>query len=134
VNRSETFFIRTAEEGKELCQRVKNPRIGVTIDTFHANIEERGIPEAIESLGFYLKHIHASENDRGVLGRGHIDFRKIIAALRKIGYDGYLMIEGFGFSTDEQFGPGVLWADKHLSPEQLASRGADNLRAQLADR
>jgi D-psicose/D-tagatose/L-ribulose 3-epimerase len=134
VNRSETFFIRTAEDGKELCERVKHPRIGVTIDTFHANIEERGIPKAIELLGPYLKHIHASENDRGVLGRGHIDFREIIAALLKIGYDGYLVIEGFGFSTDEQFGPGVLWADKNLSPEHLASRSADYLRAQLGDR
>jgi D-psicose/D-tagatose/L-ribulose 3-epimerase len=133
VNRSETFFIRTAEAGRELCERVKRPRIGVTIDTFHANIEERGIPEAIEQLGPYLKHIHASENDRGVLGRGQIDFRKIIAALRKIGYDGYLMIEGFGFSPDEQFGPGVLWADKNVSPEQLASHSADHLRALLGD-
>jgi D-psicose/D-tagatose/L-ribulose 3-epimerase len=133
VNRSETFFIRTAEDAKNLCQRVGHSRIGVTIDTFHANIEEQEIPTAIELLGPYLKHIHASENDRGVLGRGHIDFREIIAALRKIEYDGYLMVEGFGFSTDEQFGPGVLWADKSVSPEQLASRSADHLRAQLGD-
>lgn len=134
VNRPETFFIRTAEEAKNLCRRVGHPRIGVTIDTFHANIEERGIPKAIELLGPYLKHTHASENDRGVLGRGHIDFREIIAALRKIGYDGYLMVEGFGFSKDEPFGPGVLWADKNVSPEQLASCSADHLRAQLGNR
>ena len=131
VNRSETFFIRKAEEAKELCKRVGHPRIGVTIDTFHANIEERGIPDAIEFLGPYLKHIHASENDRGVLGQGHVDFRVIISALRKIGYDGYLMVEGFGFSPGEQFGPGVLWADKSVSPEQLASQSADYLLAQL---
>jgi D-psicose/D-tagatose/L-ribulose 3-epimerase len=131
VNRSETFFIRTAEEAKELCERVGHPRIGVTIDTFHANIEERGIPDAIELLGPYLKHIHASENDRGVLGQGHVDFRAIISALGKISYDGYLMVEGFGFSPGEQFGPGVLWADKSVSPEQLASQSADYIRAQL---
>lgn len=133
VNRSETFFICTAEDAKELCRRVGHPRIGVTIDTFHANIEERGIPKAIELLGPYLKHIHASENDRGVVGQGHIDFREIIAALRKIGYDGYLMVEGFGFSPHEPCGPGVLWADKSVSPEQLALRSAEFLRAQLSD-
>jgi D-psicose/D-tagatose/L-ribulose 3-epimerase len=131
VNRSETFFIRTAQEAKELCEAVGHPRIGVTIDTFHANIEERGIADAIESLGPHLKHIHASENDRGILGRGHIDFQAIIAALQRIRYRGYLMIEGFGFSPEEQFGPGVLWADRNVSPEQLAFRSAEYLRAQL---
>ncbi len=131
VNRSETFFIRTAEEAKKLCERVDHPRIGVTIDTFHANIEEREISKAIELLGPYLKHIHASENDRGILGRGHVDFRTIVAALRRTDYDGYLVVEGFGFSPDEQSGPGVLWADKDVSPEQFASRSAEFLRAQL---
>ena len=131
VNRSETFFIRTAGEAKRLCEAVGHPRIGVTIDTFHANIEERGIPQAIEELGPYLKHLHGSENDRGVLGEGHIDFPNIITALQRTGYDGYLMIEGFGFSPEEESGPGVLWADKHVSPEQLASRSAEYLLAQL---
>lgn len=131
VNRSETFFIRTAQQAKELCEAIGHPRIGVTIDTFHANIEERGIANAIESLGHHLKHIHASENDRGILGQGHIDFPGIIAALRKIEYRGFLMIEGFGFSPEEQVGPGVLWADNSVSPEQLASRSAEYLRAQL---
>ena len=65
VNRSETFFLRTAAEAKRLCELIGDPRIGVTIDTFHANIEERSIPAAIQSLGNHLKHIHASENDRG---------------------------------------------------------------------
>jgi D-psicose/D-tagatose/L-ribulose 3-epimerase len=131
VNRSETFFIRTAEEAKKLCRRVDHPRIGVTIDTFHANIEERDISMAIELLGPHLKHIHASENDRGVLGQGHVDFVEIISVLRKIGYDGYLMIEGFGFSPEEQFGPGVLWADATVSPEQLAASSEEFLRQYL---
>ena len=133
VNRSETFFIRTAQDAKELCQRVGHPRIGVTIDTFHANIEELEIPAAIEFLGPHLKHIHASENDRGILGRGHVDFHGITAALQKIGYGGYLIVEGFGFSPHEQIGPGALWADKDVSPEQLALRSAGFLRAQLGN-
>jgi D-psicose/D-tagatose/L-ribulose 3-epimerase len=132
VNRSETFFIRTGEEAKRFCQSIGHPRIGVTIDTFHANIEERNIAAAVTFLGPYLKHLHASENDRGPLGRGHVDFRAIIAALIDVGYDGYLMIEGFGYSPSEMDSPGTLWADLSVSPEEIASSGARYLKGILA--
>jgi D-psicose/D-tagatose/L-ribulose 3-epimerase len=124
VNRSETFFVRTAREASSLCDAIGNPRFGVTIDTFHANIEERDIPEALTSIGPRLKHIHASENDRGLLGKGHVDFPGIVAALKKIGYKGYLMIEGFGYAPQETNAPGALWADIYVSPEEIASSGA----------
>ena len=124
VNRSETFFVRTAREASSLCDAIGHPRFGVTIDTFHANIEERDIPEALTSIGPHLKHIHASENDRGLLGKGHVDFPGIVAALKKIGYNGYLMIEGFGYSPQEINAPGALWADTSVSPEEIASTGA----------
>jgi D-psicose/D-tagatose/L-ribulose 3-epimerase len=127
VNRSETFFLRTVAEAKQLCESLDNPRIGITIDTFHANIEERSIPEAILSSGLRIKHIHASENDRGPLGRGHVPFSEIIAALKKISFEGYLMIEGFGFSANERYSPGWLWAHPDVSPEELACHGAQFL-------
>ncbi len=127
VNRSETFFLRTAKEAASLCLAVGHTRVGVTIDTFHANIEERNIADAVSALGGHLKHLHASENDRGLLGKGHVDFPAIITALRKNGYDGYLMVEGFGFSPQETSGPGVLWADTSVSPEDLALHGAEFL-------
>jgi D-psicose/D-tagatose/L-ribulose 3-epimerase len=127
VNRSETFFLRTASDAKSLCEQIGNPRIGVTIDTFHANIEERNIADAVASLGSHLKHLHASENDRGPLGKGHVDFVAIISSLRKISYDGFLMIEGFGYSSEEKNAPGALWADKSVSPEQIAYGGGQFL-------
>ncbi len=131
VNRSETFFVRTAREASSLCDAIGHPRFGVTIDTFHANIEERDIPEALTSIGPRLKHIHASENDRGLLGKGHVDFPGIVAALKKIGYNGYLMIEGFGYSPQEKSAPGALWADISVSPEEIASAGARFLKEVL---
>jgi D-psicose/D-tagatose/L-ribulose 3-epimerase len=127
VNRSETFFLRTASEAKQLCEAIGNPRIGITVDTFHANIEELSIPNAIRSLGSHLKHLHASENDRGPLGRGHVPFGEILSALREINYEGYLMIEGFGYDPTEKNSPGKLWACEEVSPESLASSGAEYL-------
>ena len=84
VNRFETFFLTTAAETKAFCEAVDHPRIGVTIDTFHANIEEKNIADAVNSLGKLLKHLHVSENDRGLLGSGHVDFPEIVAALNKL--------------------------------------------------
>jgi len=131
VNRSETFFLRTAEETKGLCDEIGSPRIGATVDTFHANIEEQDIPSAIQSLGGRLKHLHASENDRGVLGKGHVPFAQIIAALTQVNYAGYLMVEGFGYSADETEGPGWLWAAPEISPRTLAVESATYLRELL---
>ncbi len=131
VNRSETFFLRTAMEAKALCDAIAHPRIGITLDTFHANIEEKSIPDAVVSLGSSLKHFHASENDRGLLGSGHIDFPAIIEALQKSNYDGYLIIEGFGYSPDEPTALGALWGDLSVSPEDIAFAGATYLASLL---
>ncbi|HXU17777.1 MAG TPA: sugar phosphate isomerase/epimerase family protein [Terriglobales bacterium] len=133
VNRSETFFLRTTAEAARLCEAIDDPRIGVTIDTFHANIEERDICSGIRLLGPNLKHVHASENDRGPLGRGHVPFREIVAVLKEIDYQGYLMIEGFGYSPGEGKSPGYLWADPHVSPDRLAEESYEYLKALLAD-
>jgi D-psicose/D-tagatose/L-ribulose 3-epimerase len=78
-------------------------------------------------LGHHLKHLHASENDRGPLGRGHVPFAGIVSVLKEIGYTGYLMIEGFGYDPKEKNGPGKLWALPDVSPELLASSGAQYL-------
>lgn len=131
VNRSETFFLRTAKEAKALCAAIAHPRIGITVDTFHANIEEKNIPDAVLSLGSSLKHFHASENDRGLLGSGHIDFPAIIEALQKSNYDGYLIIEGFGYSLNEPNALGALWGDMSVSPEDIAFAGATYLASLL---
>lgn len=129
VNRSETFFLRAAQEARALCAAVGHTRVGVTIDTFHANIEERSIPAAIELLGPLLKHFHLSENDRGLLGNGHLDLHAILQAAKKIQYEGYYIIEGFGFSPLEPDAPGALWAAEDVSPEDIARCGMAYLKS-----
>lgn len=133
VNRSETFFLRTAQQARTLCEQIDHASIGVTLDTFHANIEEKNIPSAIDHLGPSLKHVHLSENDRSLLGAGHIDFPAILAALHRNQYTGMLMIEGFGFSPTETDAPGTLWADSSVSPEHLAVNGLAYVRQLLRE-
>jgi D-psicose/D-tagatose/L-ribulose 3-epimerase len=121
VNRAETFFLRTAAEAADLVDAIGHPRIGVTVDTFHANIEEKNTPAAIDALGPRLKHIHLSENDRGLLGTGHVDFAAIDAALRRNQYHGCLIVEGFGYCLDDPSSPGYLWANQTVTPRLLAT-------------
>ena len=128
VNRCETHFIRTASEALSACHAVPSPRIGVTIDTFHANIEEKSTLSALTSLGSNLKHIHLSENDRGIIGDGQIDFASIYQALEAISYNGFLMIEGFGYSATEPTAPGYLWAEQRVSPGQFAAASLTYVR------
>jgi len=131
VNRSESFFLNTAAEANALCAAIDHPRVGVTIDTFHANIEEKHLAESLRPLAMRLKHIHASENDRGLLGTGHVDFPAIMNVLQEMAYDGYLMIEGFGYSAEEPDALGALYADPSVSPEDIAFKGATYLRGLL---
>lgn len=133
VNRSETHFIRTAGDALALCEAMHSPRIGVTIDTFHANIEENSTSSALRSLGSNLKHIHLSENHRGIIGSGQIDFASLLRALKAISYEGYLMIEGFGYSAVETTAPGFLWAEQATTPETFAEASLANVQKLLRE-
>ena len=134
VNRSETCFLNTAAEAKLLCEAVDHPRIGVTVDTFHANIEEIDTAQAVRLLGKNCKHMHMSEDHRGLLGTGSVNFAGILAALQGIGYEGYLTIEGFGYSPNEPDSFGAMAPEPKASPEELAFNGAEYLRSLISGR
>lgn len=134
VSRAETFFLRTAKDAVALCEAINHPRVGILIDTYHANIEEKQVAAAVVTSGRHLKHMHMSENDRGVLGRGHVDFPGTIAALRAIGYQGYVVNEGFGFLPEVNDAPGTLWAERDVTPMDIAAEGTAYLRSLLSER
>ena len=62
-------------------------------DTYHMNIEERSLPEAIRQTGELLNYVHLSDSNRAAPGQGHIDFGAILRTLVEIGYSGYLTFE-----------------------------------------
>ena len=132
LNRFETFFLNTVSDAADLCDAVGHPRIGVLLDTFHANIEEKSIPEACRLLGHRLRHVHACENDRGIPGSGHVDFAGMVDVLNETGYGGYLTIESFGFNQPEISAAAAIWRDLAPSPDAIAQEGAAFLRTLLA--
>jgi D-psicose/D-tagatose/L-ribulose 3-epimerase len=128
LNRFETYFLNTAADAGRLCDEVNHPRIGVLLDTFHTNIEEKDVAVAFQDLGGRLRHIHACENDRGIPGTGHVDFPGIGRALKEIQYDGWLTIESFGFQFKELAAAAAIWRDLAPSPEAIAFDGLRYLK------
>lgn len=95
VNRFEQFLLNTCAEAVSYVQEVDSPNAKVMLDTFHINIEEGFFFEAIHTAGEYLGHFHIGENNRMPPGYGHIPWGEVGAALRQIGYDGYVVMEPF---------------------------------------
>jgi len=69
------------------------PNGGVLADTYHMNIEERLLPEAIRATGGLINHVHLSDSNRAAPGLGHVDYAGILRALLDIDYFGYLTFE-----------------------------------------
>lgn len=128
LNRFETYFLNTATDAIKLCDDIGHPRVGVLLDTFHTNIEEKDVALAFRSVGKRLKHIHACENDRGIPGTGHVDFLGIAGALREIGYDGWITIESFGYTHKELAAAAAIWRDLAPTPESIAFEGIKRLK------
>ena len=95
VNRFEQFLINTCDEAIAYVDEVGSPKVKVMLDTFHMNIEEDFAGEAILKAGDKLGHFHIGENNRMPPGYGHIPWTEIGAALRKINYQGYVVMEPF---------------------------------------
>lgn len=96
VNRFETCIINTAKEAVAYTEEIGSPNIGVLLDTYHMNIEEKSLGDAIRYVGKErLKNFHTGENNRTAPGRGHIDWDEVFSALSDIGYEGRIISEPF---------------------------------------
>ena len=95
VNRFETCLINTAEEALRYVSEIDSPNIGVLLDTYHMNIEENNIGDAIRLAGDKLTSFHTGENNRTAPGRGHLDWDEIFGALKDINYKGRIVSEPF---------------------------------------
>lgn len=92
-NRYETYFINRVDQALRMVQDINLENIGVMGDTYHMNIEEVNIGDAIRSLGDKLYYLHIADSNRAAPGRGHIDFNEVVRALRDINYDGWIAME-----------------------------------------
>jgi len=93
INRYETNFINTVQEGISFIKQVNRKNFCLLLDTFHMNIEEKSIYESIRKSKNYLTHFHFADSNRLAPGQGHLDFKKIIETLKEIKYNGFVSAE-----------------------------------------
>lgn len=132
VNRFESYFVTTMGELAAYLDTVDHPAVTGMYDTFHANIEEQDPIAAFSEIERHLAHVHISENDRGVPGRGHVPWPETFAAIRASDYDGWLTIEAFGRGLPELAAATRVWRDFAESPEAVYRDGFAHMRAGLA--
>jgi D-psicose/D-tagatose/L-ribulose 3-epimerase len=132
LNRFETSFINLTEQALELMHMVGSSRVKLMMDTFHANIEEKSLGKAIEAAGANLVHMHANENDRGTPGTGHVAWNEVAAALKKVKFDGTLVIESFSTEVKEIARAAAVWRPLAPTPDGLAKDGLAFLKKLMA--
>ena len=129
LNRFETYLLTCADDARRYIEAVDHPHCRAAFDTFHANIEEKNVAQAIQTLAPYLVHVQISENDRSTPGSGQIDFAAVLETLADIGYTGPLAIEAFGLNPPELAAATHIFRPMFTSPEQLAKDGLAFIRS-----
>jgi D-psicose/D-tagatose/L-ribulose 3-epimerase len=123
LNRFECYFLTTAADARALVREVNHPHFRMMYDTFHANIEEKQIGPTIASVADSFIHVHISENDRGTPGTGHVAWDETFRALRRVGYDGWLVIEAFGRALPDLAAATRVWRDLFPRAEEVYTEG-----------
>jgi len=124
VNRFETHFLNIAADAVQYCKDVGTGNVKVHLDTFHMIREEDSFTGAVETCGKeYLGYVHACESQRGIPGSGLVPWKEFFTALKKIGYDGSVVIESFDPSFEEINRLCSIWRKLAESGEDLAVKG-----------
>ncbi len=140
VNRFEHFIFNTAQEGIDFCKQIDSPNFKLLIDTFHMNIEEESICDAIENCqnSGYFGHFHVVEANRTVPGtvKSHIDWAAIFSTIKKVGYDKTIMLEPFIATGCEFSSKTAIWRDLSNGADleqfkALAAKGFEFVKSNL---
>ena len=131
LNRFETDFINTCDQGLKMIKDVNSPALKLHLDTFHMNIEEKDQAKAIRKAGKLLGHFHACGSDRGTPGNDHIDWAPIAKALKAIKYDGDVVIESFTTDVKVIAKAAAIWRKMEPTRDEIAVKGLKFLKKTL---
>ncbi|MCI0493305.1 MAG: sugar phosphate isomerase/epimerase [Planctomycetes bacterium] len=134
LNRFECYLLNSHADAARFVREVAHPNCRVLYDTFHANIEEKHVGEAVRACADVLGHVHISENDRSTPGRGAVRWNETFDALAGVGYDGWLVVEAFGMALPEIAAATKIWRRMFDSEDQLAKEALQFVRGELARR
>ncbi len=132
LNRFETDILSTTRQSVEVVDAVADAGLGVMLDTFHMNMEDRSIPDAIRLAGERIVHFQANENHRGHPGTGHLDWPAIMRALAQVGYTGPVSLEPFRRNDDRVALPIAHWRAPREDESEKLMAGLGVIRNALA--
>lgn len=134
LNRYETSLVNTVDQALEGLGPLLGPALGLALDTYHLNIEERSSADAVRRTGEHLVHVQVCGSDRGAPGGDQTDWDALLAALDQVGYDGPLVIESFTPDNAAIAVAASIWRPLAASPDALATEGLAFLRQTGAQR
>jgi D-psicose/D-tagatose/L-ribulose 3-epimerase len=133
LNRYETSLLNTVEQTLTVLAPLPADGVGVALDVYHQNIEERDLPAAIRAAGERIAHVQVCANDRGTPGRDHLDWPGILAALDDAAYTGPLCIESFTAHNASIARAASIWRPLADTQDALAVDGLRFLRSLQED-
>ena len=116
----------------DIIDRIDHPACKILLDTFHMNIEEKSLGNAIYLCGHRLGHFHACENDRGAPGSGSIRWDEVARALTDTNYQGSVVIESFTNQVKSIAKAAAIWRSFEESQDALATNGLAFLKQLFA--
>ncbi len=131
LNRFESDFLNTVEQGLQMIREVDSPALKLLLDTFHMNIEEKHPADAVRRAGRHVGHVHASASDRGTPGNDHVDWPGIAGALKDIGYSGAVVIESFTQDVKVIARAAAIWRKIEPNRDDIARKGLAFLKKTL---
>lgn len=123
ANRYENYMINTVGDSLKLVNAIDEPNVGLLLDSYHMNIEEKDMYRSITSAKGKIFHFHVNENDRGIPGTGHIPWDDVFRALKDIGYDKVVAVESFVDNTVDIASIVAVWRRLAPDAETLAKEG-----------
>ena len=129
LNRFETDFLNTVDQGLKLVKAVGAKNVKLHLDTFHMNIEEKNQAAAIRKAGKVLGHFHACGTDRGTPGGDSLDWKPIVKALKEVGYDQDVVIESFTTDVKVIARAAAIWRKMEPKRDDIAVKGLANMHA-----
>ena len=131
LNRYETSVINTVEQALDALDPLLGPGLGLALDTYHLNIEEKHPTDAIRSAGAAIGHVQVCGSDRGAVGDDHSDWPALLSALDDARYDGILGVESFTGENATIAVAASVWRPLARSQDELAERSLKFLRTLL---
>lgn len=129
INRYETHLVNTAAQGVAMIERLGKANVFLHLDTYHMNIEEKGLGTGIIAGREHLRYIHLSESDRGTPGQGTVGWDEIFATLAAVGFRGGMAMESFIAMPPELAHGLSVWRPVGESSDRVIEEGLPFLRA-----